>query len=150
MTAQRWTDEVGTVADEAGRLLESLRRAGLDAATAPAQEAGASSGPEPSADPDVPSDADARGTRRPGTEPPGAAAGPSAGEGFSCDDPVCQWCPVCRASAVLRRLSPETLSGLSELAGFAATVLGDLAAARERDRDTPPGPEPTRDEQPGD
>ena len=54
---------------------------------------------------------------------------------FTCDDPVCQWCLVCRASAFVRRLSPETLSGLSELAGFAATVLGDLASARERERD---------------
>ncbi len=34
MTAQRWPEDVGSVAEEAGRLLESLRRAGHDAAAA--------------------------------------------------------------------------------------------------------------------
>lgn len=108
MTAEGWHDQVGSVAEEAGRLLESLRRSGQDEGERPP------AGPAP---------------RAPHTEgaPPHEPSG-----GFSCDDPVCQWCPVCRASAFVRQLSPETLNGLAEFAGFAATVLGDLAAARAR------------------
>jgi hypothetical protein len=114
MTAQRWHEDVGSVAEEAGRLLESLRRAGHDAASAAGARAG-----------------------DPGPDPGGRAKGQqedaARDAGFTCDDPVCQWCPVCRASAVVRRLSPETLTGLAELAGFAAAVLGDLASARARE-----------------
>ena len=119
MTTERWSDEVGSVAEEAGRLLESLRRAGREAA-----------------DDASPQDAPPDGTRGAGTGRASTDAPPAdaATDGFTCDDPVCQWCPVCRVSAVVRRLSPETLSGLAELAGFAATVLGDLASAREREQ----------------
>ncbi|MBM6402450.1 hypothetical protein [Phycicoccus sonneratiae] len=106
MTAEGWHDEVGSVAEEAGRLLESLRRG-----------QGAGDGP-----PAGGRDTGGAGPREERTEP----------GGFSCDDPVCQWCPVCRTSAFVRQLSPETLSGLAELAGFAASVLGDLAASRAR------------------
>ncbi|MBM6404040.1 hypothetical protein JQN72_07270 [Phycicoccus sp. CSK15P-2] len=113
MTAQRWPEDVGSVAEEAGRLLESLRRAGADAASSAAD--------------------------RPHEDDPGSA--PRAREdGFTCDDPVCQWCPVCRASALVRGLSPETLGSLAELAGFAAAVLGDLASARARE-ERPEGPD---------
>lgn len=114
MTAQRWPEDVGSVADEAGRLLESLRRAGADAAASATSAASAGH------------QAPGRHARR---EDPHVEDTPS---GFTCDDPVCQWCPVCRASAFVRRLSPETLDGLAELAGFAATVLTDLARARAR------------------
>ncbi len=128
MTAEGWHDQVGSVADEAGRLLESLRRAGQDAAEAAAT-------PQPRTD------------GRDGRDGPSASEGDGDGSdpgGFHCDDPVCQWCPVCRASAVVRQLSPETLGGLAEFAGFAATVLADLAAARTRDagRDAGPGEAP--------
>lgn len=108
MTAEGWHDQVGSVAEEAGRLLQSLRRSDRDG------------GEQPPTD-------DAPGAPRADDAPRHEAAG-----GFSCDDPVCQWCPVCRASAFVRQLSPETLTGLAELAGFAATVLGDLAASRAR------------------
>jgi hypothetical protein len=122
MTAEGWHDQVGSVAEEASRLLESLRRTGQDEGDG------------------------SDGAHEPAPGAPGAAAGAAPGDddsrshgnshgtpgGFSCDDPVCQWCPVCRASAFVRQLSPETLSGLAEFAGFAATVLGDLAAARAR------------------
>ena len=132
MTAQRWSDDVGSVADEAGRLLESLRRAGHDAAQQRAAEAAGRSEDVPPRAPHVDRDGP-HGSPGSGET---ASAGEDASEApFSCDDPVCQWCPVCRASAFVRRLSPETLSGLSELAGFAATVLGDLASARERERE---------------
>ncbi|GIL34185.1 hypothetical protein [Phycicoccus sp. DTK01] len=118
MTAQRWHEDVGSVAEEAGRLLESLRRAGRDSAA----DAGATGAP-------AAGDTGADDTR---TDPPAA-------ETFSCDDPVCQWCPVCRASAFVRQLSPETLGTLAELAGFAAAVLGDLASARGRAHDDQQG-----------
>ncbi|MGG5261061.1 hypothetical protein [Phycicoccus avicenniae] len=125
MSAPGWHDQVGSVAEEAGRLLESLRRAGQD-----------DGGAAPTGAPD---DADRADHTAPRTDGPPAA-------GFSCDDPVCQWCPVCRASAFVRQLSPETLSGLAELAGFAATVLGDLAASRAR-QDRPRDPhEEARDD----
>lgn len=95
MDGDRWDEQVGSVADEAARLLESLRRAA-----------------------EVPDDA-ARASAT------GAAEGTDG-----CVDPVCQWCPVCRGAAVVRRLSPETLSRLAEVATVAATVLADLAAQR--------------------
>ncbi|QKE84551.1 hypothetical protein [Arthrobacter sp. NEB 688] len=116
MTAQRWHEDVGSVAEEAGRLLESLRRAGREGAPEPDAAA------PPGADAPAASDADT---------PPA--------QGFSCDDPVCQWCPVCRASGFVRQLSPETLGTLAELAGFAAAVLGDLASARGRAHDDQQG-----------
>ncbi len=123
MTAEGWHDQVGSVADEAGRLLESLRRAGQEAARSAATAPPGAEGTPPAAD------------AAPG---PGAAPGHDGGPdgppaGFHCEDPVCQWCPVCRASAFVRQLSPETLGGLAEFAGFAATVLADLATARARD-----------------
>ncbi|WP_299445211.1 hypothetical protein [uncultured Phycicoccus sp.] len=128
MTAQRWPQDAGSVAEEAARLLESLRRVGGDPETS-----------DPAGDP--PPAADGRGAAPGGSADPWAEAGadtphggpaPRADAGFTCTDPVCQWCPVCRASAFIRQLSPETLSGLAEFAGFAATVLADLASARER------------------
>ncbi|KRE63023.1 hypothetical protein [Nostocoides sp. Soil756] len=139
MTAQRWPEDVGSVGEEAVRLLESLRRAGLEA-SAPgprAADAGASSGPAASG----PSPRPPSSAADEGVGPVGADGDPSGGErpgaagasaAFACDDPVCQWCPVCRASAFVRRLSPETLGGLAELAGVAAAVLSDLAGARAR------------------
>jgi hypothetical protein len=53
---------------------------------------------------------------------PAAAAAPH--------DPFCTWCPLCRGAAVVRSLSPETLTRLADLAGLAATVLADLASTR--------------------
>ncbi len=127
MTAEGWHDQVGSVADEAGRLLESLRRAGQEAAQS------AAAGPPRTAG-TPPTDAGAGPGPVPAEEPGEGSDGPSAG--FHCEDPVCQWCPVCRASAFVRQLSPETLGGLAEFAGFAATVLADLATARARDTGT--------------
>lgn len=118
MTAEGWHEQVGSVAEEAERLLESLRRTGETPARGTREDHGS----------DEVRDGDgSHGTPSAGEEAPRAPAG-----GFSCDDPVCQWCPVCRTSAFVRQLSPETLSGLAELAGFAASVLGDLAASRAR------------------
>ncbi|GGL22608.1 hypothetical protein H9L10_06870 [Phycicoccus endophyticus] len=104
MAAKGWHEEVGSVADEAGRLLESIRRAGQEG------DDGAGAGP--------------------GRTSPKETGSREDGSGFHCEDPVCRWCPLCRASAFVRQLSPEALGGLAELAGFAQAVLTDLAAAR--------------------
>ena len=106
MAAERWDEQVGSVADEATRLLEALRRSADDAAGPRFTEGDA--------------------VETPGTPPVDAeAAPPTAGH-----DPACTWCPLCRSVAVLRSLSPETLVRLADLAGVAASVLTDLARSR--------------------
>ncbi len=59
---------------------------------------------------------------------PGAA--PASGADASGHDPFCTWCPLCRGAAVVRSLSPETLTKLADLATLAASVLTDLAGSR--------------------
>lgn len=113
MGAEQWDAQLGSVADEAARLLESLRRSAGEAQAPPA------SGPRPD----------------PGTEEAGDC-GHACPTGSGEHDPVCQWCPICRGAAVVRSLSPQTLARLADLAALAATVLTDLASAR-----TPPGEE---------
>jgi len=122
--AERWDEQVGSVADEAARLLESLRRTAADAAEA-AHPAGGEGERSAAAAPDASSTSDATDAR-PGTAAPATDGGTAPG----CTDPFCQWCPLCRTSAVVRSLSPETLSRLADLAGVAAAVLADLASAR--------------------
>ncbi len=127
MGAERWDEQVGSVADEAARLLESLRRTAAEAADAPA-----AAPPTASAS----STATASAT---GDDHTSSAGAPTAGDaGPGCTDPFCQWCPLCRTSAVVRSLSPETLARLADLAGVAAAVLADLASARS----SAAGPDP--------
>ncbi len=114
MGAERWDEQVGSVADEATRLLESLRRSAAEAA-APGTGAGSEGAPPASAD-----DAGPAAPPRPENVEPDAGA----------HDPACQWCPLCRGAAVVRSLSPQTLTRLADLAGLAATVLADLASTR--------------------
>lgn len=95
---------VGSVAEEATRLLEALGRP-----------------PAPDA-PDTPD--------TPGAAAPAADRGSAASEHVHVamgDAQTCTWCPVCRSVGVLRSVSPETLSRLADLATAAATVLADLA-----------------------
>ena len=114
MGAERWDEQVGSVADEATRLLESLRRSAAEAAANGTAES--SDGPPPaSADEPAPA-----APPRPDDVEPDAAA----------HDPACQWCPLCRGAAVVRSLSPQTLTRLADLAGLAATVLSELASTR--------------------
>jgi hypothetical protein len=118
------------VADEAGRLLESLRRSAAEAAErAPVGEDG----------PDAAAPGSASGS--PGSESGGMpGAGAAAGPDAAPHDPFCTWCPLCRGAAVIRSLSPETLARLADLASLAATVLTDLAASR------PTGPPASTDD----
>ena len=93
---------VGSVAEEATRLLEALGR----------------SQPRPSqgTTPDDTTSGD--GSGQSGDEHVHVAMG---------DAETCSWCPVCRSVSVLRGVSPETLGRLADLATTAATVLADLA-----------------------
>ena len=128
MAAERWDEQVGTVADEAARLLESLRRSAAEAQAAAGSSAGTDGGAAPSASG---ADTTTSGTASAATEdasaPPGHGAAP---EGDAAHDPFCAWCPLCRGAAVVRSLSPETLTRLADLAVVAASVLTDLAGAR--------------------
>ncbi len=130
MDAERWDEQVGSVADEAGRLLESLRRTAAESA---ARGSAADDGP------DAAGPAAAASSGSAGSGSAGAAAAPSGGipvpgPGAAPDgsghDPFCTWCPLCRGAAVVRSLSPETLAKLADLATLAATVLTDLASSR--------------------
>jgi hypothetical protein len=107
---------VGSVADEATRLLESLRRSAAEAAEA--GDRGPRAGSE-----GAPASAAEAGSAAP---PRPDDVEPDAGT----HDPACQWCPLCRSAAVVRSLSPQTLDRLADLAGLAATVLADLASTR--------------------
>ncbi len=109
MGDDQWDEQVGSVAEEAQRLLESLRLAGGgdDAPAADGERPGAS-----------------------GTADPHAGAGGE--EPWVCTDPFCRSCPLCRTVAVVRGLSPETLRRLADLATVAAGVLSDLAGERAR------------------
>lgn len=122
MGAERWDEQVGSVAEEASRLLEALRLG--------------TEGPvRPGADRSTPGPADG-----PGPEDEAGATG--------CSDPFCQWCPLCRTVSVVRGLSPETLTRLADLAGAAAGVLADLAAARRAAGPAPGGAGPAEGDTP--
>ena len=108
MGDDRWDEQVGSVAEEAQRLLETLRRAGGGAAG----EAGPATDGSPDEGPDT------------------HGADPGDADGWTCTDPFCRACPLCRTVAVVRGLNPETLRRLADLAAVAATVLTDLAAQR--------------------
>jgi hypothetical protein len=118
--AERWDEQVGSVADEAGRLLESLRRTAAESA---ARESVGHDGA------DAEGRAPAAGSRS-ASGSAGAAAAAAGGPDGSRHDPSCTWCPLCRGAAVVRSLSPETLAKLADLATLAATVLTDLASSR--------------------
>jgi len=146
--AERWDEQVGSVADEAGRLLESLRRSAAAAANAADAATGGAAGPEAGA----PSDGSGSDPAAPGSQGPPEHATDGPGVTPPAHDPFCTYCPLCRGAAVIRSLSPETLSRLSELAGLAATVLADLASTRTSG-DSPasapaPAPAPTATSRP--
>ncbi|HEX6918123.1 MAG TPA: hypothetical protein VF140_08580 [Phycicoccus sp.] len=108
MGDDRWDEQVGSVAEEAQRLLETLRRAG----------GGATGGAGPATDGSPDEGPDTHGPE------------PGDADEWTCTDPFCRACPLCRTVAVVRGLNPETLRRLADLAAVAATVLTDLAAQR--------------------
>ena len=96
----RIDEAVGSVAEEAARLIETLRR----------QASGAERADEPLAPGD---DHEHRHEH----VPMGEAA-------------ACTYCPVCRGVVLLRSVSPETLDRLADVATSVAALLADLAASR--------------------
>ncbi|MGL5864625.1 MAG: hypothetical protein ACRCYX_01970 [Dermatophilaceae bacterium] len=142
MVAERSQEQVGSVADEAARLVASILRL---------SECSGGDAPPASETPEGPwhptAAAPSRGAQYvPG---PGAPAG-AAMDGEAAPpphDPVCQWCPICRSVAVVRQVSPETLSGLAGLAAFGAAVLTDLAGqwSSAADSSTDAGADPSTD-----
>jgi hypothetical protein len=127
--AERWDEQVGSVADEAGRLLESLRRTAAESAGrgSAADDGPEAAGPAPAAGSGSAGSGSA-GAAAPSGGMPGGAN--DAGPDGSGHDSFCTWCPLCRGAAVVRSLSPETLAKLADLATLAATVLTDLASSR--------------------
>lgn len=100
---------VGSVAEEATRLLEALGR----------PQSRRDEGSAPPEDPDEPGHEEREHVHV------------AMGEAESCT-----WCPVCRSVTALRGVSPETLARLADLATAAATVLADLAG-RHTESDEP-------------
>jgi hypothetical protein len=124
--ADRWDEQVGSVADEAAKLLESLRRS-AESETPRADPAGHA--------PDAAS-ATEHPASEPGDEHPASEPG--------AHDPFCTWCPLCRTAEVVRSLSPETITRLADLATLAATVLADLASSRTPADTSDAGARPSR------
>ncbi len=105
---------VGSVAEEATRLLEALGRPSAPSRDEPGEPGG-------------PGEPGERGEREESAEHVHVAMG---------DAETCTWCPVCRSVGILRGVSPETLGRLADLATAAATVLAELAT---RHTDSRPG-----------
>lgn len=104
---------VGSVAEEATRLLEALGRPSAPSRDEPNGQSGQS-----------------------GLEHGDTAAATDHVHVAMGEAETCTWCPVCRSVGVLRSVSPETLGRLADLATAAATVLAELAT---RHTDDPPG-----------
>ncbi|KGN38859.1 hypothetical protein [Knoellia subterranea] len=100
---------VGSVAEEAAKLLEALGRS-----AAPRGERRAD-------------DSDASDT------PTGEHVHVAVGDAESCT-----WCPVCRSVTALRGVSPETMERLADLAAAAATLFADLASRHTPTSETRP------------
>ena len=131
---------VGSVADEAARLVEllSARHPGpapsdrTDAPTSGTAWLGAGwpgfGGPNPAGpDPAGPDSADQ--TNRPGPRGECTCGGRA---------PACKVCPVCQVISFVSAISPETFDRAADLIDLAATALRDLATAqRERASQAP-------------
>ncbi|MEO7132193.1 MAG: hypothetical protein ABIZ07_12540 [Dermatophilaceae bacterium] len=127
---------VGTVADEAARLVELL--ASRPTWTDPVRRPGPETGPT---------------TDRAGADDPMGETGPDGsrpGARGECTcggrAPACQVCPVCQLISFASQISPETFDRAADLIDFAATALRDLATARRDERDasssSDDGPDP--------
>ncbi len=112
------TPHVGSVAEEAARLI-TLFNQGL-----------------------TPEQASAAGRRAAGPDDaPDAAAGSPSGPAQSCshdptDPSTCRSCPVCRVLAVVRGIPPEALDRAADLVDLLSDGLRSYAARRRE-----PGPE---------
>jgi hypothetical protein len=122
---------VGSVAEEAARLLDALSEWGAAAAGA-AQPAG-------HAHPHAGGDAQSAGDGHATSQCPTCGAENGAGQAV-----VCQLCPVCQGLGLLRSVRPETVDRLADLAGAIAATLRDLAAQRREPAPERPDARPAR------
>jgi hypothetical protein len=115
---------VGSVTEEAARLLEALGGWASTAQDAYAARAAAHAAGDDGAADAADGPADARG---PGTATQGRceSCGAENGAGRAV---VCHLCPLCQGIGLLRTVRPETVDRLADLAGAVATALRDLAA----------------------
>lgn len=136
---------VGTVAEEAARLVDLLGSLGVgspdpepDAEGARGEEQEPTPEPQPAPEPQP----EPQAAPEPQPDPRSCTCGgqrPAA----------CEVCPVCQLIAFVQRVSPETIDRLAEVVELAATGLRDLAVVQrarrgEQERATPPGgPTPT-------
>jgi hypothetical protein len=133
---------VGSVAEEAARLLDALggwassTQAGYAARSAP------SAAPRAEDDPDEDSSADAGGSAADagGHETRCESCGAENGMGQAI---TCQLCPVCQGIGLLRSVRPETVDRLADLAGALAATLRDIAGQRRADGGATPTGKPS-------
>ncbi|CCH77777.1 conserved hypothetical protein [Nostocoides japonicum T1-X7] len=127
------TEAVGTVAEEAAKLIALL-------STASAGRRGADVTDPPTASDAGPQGGSADGDAAPRRPAPGTDDGrcdhrPAAGEAIAC-----AICPVCQLIALLRTTRPEVVDLLADLTSAVATALRDIASAGAA------GPSGTEDE----
>jgi hypothetical protein len=148
----RSVGSVGSVAEEAARLLDALggwaERSGYAArAGAPVEDVHPHPAEDTAEDPaDVPADVpdDRRdlggedGATGAGAEPACPQCGAAQGVGRAAS---CRVCPLCQGVALLRSVRPETVDRLADLASAVAATLRDVAGERRgREPAPPPGP----------
>ncbi len=110
-------DSIGTVAEEAAKLIALLGQRSAERTPAAAPTAGAREGTD---------DAYAGRAAYERTSPADDTCRehPRAGEALTC-----ALCPICQGIAVLRTLNPETVDRLADLATAAAAALRELAVS---------------------
>jgi hypothetical protein len=122
---------VGTVAEEAARLLDALggwastTQAGYAARTAPSPASPDEGAPEGDG-----SDDSASAPHANGHTSTCESCGAENGVGQAV---TCQLCPVCQGIGLLRSVRPETVDRLADLAGALAATLRDIAGQRRAD-----------------
>lgn len=152
---------VGSVAEEAARLVDLLSQRGWPGSSGMPSGAPRSNGHAPRHGADAPDghhpDTNGGDEQRPdGAGAPGhdgaahGAGEPVSGRECTCGGTTpaaCRVCPVCQLIAFIQQVNPDTIDRVADFVGFAATALRDLATAqRERrtepDEATPSGPPP--------
>ena len=156
MTEQS-TSGIGTVAQEAARLIEDMATMARSSYSSGADAPPEASQPAPGAQagaPSGPAGHQGAGGQRGADKPPettcsvcGAQNGQAPRhDGFS----TCKICPLCRGIALLRSVRPETVDMLADLALSVAGSLRDVAVwSRASDPGTSARPGPAGPPEPG-
>lgn len=114
---------VGSVSEEAARLLEALGGWASTAHDAYAAKPASQRAADQATDSGADHAAGSPGESRSRCDSCGAHNG--MGQAVTC-----QLCPVCQGITLLRAVRPETVDRLADLAGAAAQALRDIASAR--------------------